>query len=497
MVSLDDSSASPKRTHRGRWPRSCCGVAFACAALACKEPAPPGRATTRGSVSGLSAPASASGKPPLDPRQTAAQALLTSWAAAQNSADFAAYSALYAQRFVGVKRVGKVSSRFNRRAWLADRKPMFAAGARIRVSQVQLTNSDDHVVVAFTQEFASPSYRDTGRKLLALVMSPEGLRIAREELLSSNVTGGGGSAAALPGFFAMMEQGVVLRSQLDDRWLTPERLKLSQAVRSPPSEEHALADMPEDGPLEAKDVRLPPEVLAMKGKPLFVTTAPAPGSQQLPAICETHVVAVTLASSATPAFESVRAPRQLDHAYGTFVLGKLAPACPGGLWASEAPPSAQYLPVPLTGPSLNAARQALRAQPEYAALQAEFRARSVNGVGDWDSPGATGFALGPGEGARLLFVVGYRYGDAEQSGRSLTLLFEQQAGSPTLRRRGLIDRNGFVLEPRLAFDLDHDGQLELLTAPSGDDSTVSVVTIQHGQLRSTDVFFRPDFVCPG
>lgn len=46
--------------------------------------------------------------------EAAGRALLDAWLAAQNAGDFAAYEALYAQRFTGIKRVDARSQRFDR-----------------------------------------------------------------------------------------------------------------------------------------------------------------------------------------------------------------------------------------------------------------------------------------------------------------------------------------------------------------------------------------------
>jgi hypothetical protein len=465
--------------------------------LGCEEAPPVALPVASAPPEVAALPSAARPAQPLDPDRAAARAVLDGWLAAQNTADFDAYAALYAELFVGVKRVGDASFRFDRRGWLADRKPMLAAGARVSVTDVDISKSSKHSIVAFEQKFVSPSFRDEGRKLLALVSTPAGLRIAREEMVSSRVDGGGGSSRALPGFFAMAGHGVVVRSQIEDRWLTKERLALSALVRNPPEEEEASAhEGPDEGPLTMKDVVLPPEVQAMRGKRVYVTVAPEAEGKPLPPPCETRIVGLELKSSATPAFESVRGARQLDHVYGTFVQGVLDPPCARGLWASELPPNPQFLPVKRLGAALSAARRAFRAQPEHTALQQEHR-RRADAKGDWFDVGPEAFDLGPRDGSRWVFVVAYRFNDGERSGASLSLLFEQLPGAPALRRVGLVDRDGFVITPRLAFDLQGDGQLELLTAPSGEDSAVEVFYLEQRRLRRTTVHFTPDFVCPG
>lgn len=434
----------------------------------------------------------------IDPEERAARGLLDTWLKAQNEGDFTTYSALYAETFAGLKRVGEASFRFTRRGWLADRRPMFAGGARVAVSAVDASKVGERWFVSFEQAFSSSSYRDTGRKLLVLSSSGGALRIVREEMGAVRVDGGGGSARGLPGFFAVVERGLVLRTQVEDAWLTPERLKLSLAVRTPPSDEDpAGVDLPDEGPLRMQEVRLPPEVRAMQGKRVFVTVAPARAGLPLPPPCESRIVEVTLASSATPAFESVRGARRLDHVYGTYVLGRLDPPCPRGLWASETPPEAQFLPEPPSPAVLVAARSAFRGSPEYAALQAEQRKSGERGAWHERAPAVVSF--GARDQKRLVHVSAYRYGNGERDGASLSLLFEQSVGVAQLRRIGVVDRDGFMLAPRLAFDLEGDGRLELLTSPSGEDSAIDVVQEKGaGQgVKKTTVFFSPDFVCSG
>jgi ketosteroid isomerase-like protein len=471
-----------------------CVLAF-CAA--CKGEAPNVRPAPSAAASAAPVASAPPATRPLDPEQSAARAFLDAWVAAQNAPDFAAYSTLYADPFVGIKRVGDASFRFDRRGWLADRKTMFAAGARVNASQISVTKSGKHSILAFEQEFVSPNFRDKGRKVLALVATPAGLRIAREEMLSSRVDGGGGSSRDLPGFFAVAGSGVVLRSRIEDRWLTPERLKLSLSVREPPeNDDQPWPELPDEGPLTMNEVVLPAAVRAMRGKRMFVTVAPEDDGKPLPPPCESRIVEIGLKSSATPAFESVRGARRHDHVYGTYVEGVLEPPCPGGLWASETPPHPQYLPVRLQGTGLLAAQRAFRAQSEHAALQKEHLSKARESA-DWYDVGPDAFELGPRDGARWIFVVAYRFDQGERSGTSLTLLFEQAPRVPELRRVGLVDLDGFVTTPRLAFDLEGDGQLELLTGPSGEDSAVEVFFVKQRSLQRTTVYFTPDFMCPG
>ncbi len=111
------------------------------------------------------------------------------WLLHQNNVDFPAYSSLYAPRFTGTKRVGARTTRFNRESWLEDRHGMFKPGLEVNASDVKVTVSGPLVAqVAFVQDFSSPRFSDRGKKQLLLTQTPEGLRIASEEMLESSVS---------------------------------------------------------------------------------------------------------------------------------------------------------------------------------------------------------------------------------------------------------------------------------------------------------------------
>lgn len=111
------------------------------------------------------------------------------WLRAQNEADFAAYSRLYAERFTGTKRVAARTSRFNRETWLADREGMFKPGLSVEASDVQITVSGPQLAqVTFVQDFSTPRFKDRGKKQLLFTSTPDGLRVTAEEMLDSTVS---------------------------------------------------------------------------------------------------------------------------------------------------------------------------------------------------------------------------------------------------------------------------------------------------------------------
>lgn len=116
-----------------------------------------------------------------------AQALLATWLAAQNRGDFAAYQALYAADFHGVRRSGARVIRLDRAGWLKDRARMFKQPMKVSAGAPQIGPAERGVALLFEQTFASGSYRDVGQKRLVVVDEGGALRIASEEMLSSDL----------------------------------------------------------------------------------------------------------------------------------------------------------------------------------------------------------------------------------------------------------------------------------------------------------------------
>lgn len=117
-----------------------------------------------------------------------AEALRAAWLAAQNKGDFAGYQKLYGDKFTGVRRSGKQVRRFDRAGWVADRGRMFQKPMEVTVDAVHVIAHEARTHLFFTQTFEQGSYKDTGRKWMALERAADGaLRIAREEMLDSTI----------------------------------------------------------------------------------------------------------------------------------------------------------------------------------------------------------------------------------------------------------------------------------------------------------------------
>ncbi len=169
-------------------------------AMACgryKQPSPPSATPppsaepTPATPPPVQATETQAAKPPAPPIAEAdLRALLDLWLGAQNGGDFDAYAAIYAQRFYGTKRSGARTRTFERKAWLRDRKRMFAKAMNVTATDVAVASTTGSAVLTFVQTWASGTYKDVGPKQLVIVPGDGGLRIAREEMLSSVVEKG-------------------------------------------------------------------------------------------------------------------------------------------------------------------------------------------------------------------------------------------------------------------------------------------------------------------
>jgi hypothetical protein len=435
--------------------------------LACKrrvEPLP----RQSSAAPSVTASASAPSKPSRDPRLRQVEQLLEVWKSSQNRREFESYAALYAASFQGTKRVGEQSFRFSRKGWLLDRKSMFTPGLEVAIDRLELVLSGQHVVAFFDQSFTTPSYRDRGRKLVAFAPAGDGFQIVREEMLSSVVLGGGGSVRSLPGFFYARPDGVVLRSEIDERWLVPERRELKRRMRAAREANGAPEELPEDDVLKPDEVKLPVEVTAFLGKTLYVTRLPPGKVDELPPPCAARISRIVVQSVVAETFESVRAPMGYDHVFGNVVLGRFDEPCAHAVWASEAPPGKQYLPVSVTAPELAHVKKLLPAVAGYPTLRAKRLGELV--VAHAEKLDENG----------------------EESAKSFLLRFAQGSSGAKL-----LSELAAYAEPRLGFDADADGNVEILTLPHGSFATVEVIQSQGTKVVSTPVYAEPAFVCPG
>src|SRR5438309_6883581 len=107
----------------------------------------------------------------------------------------------------------------DRNGWMHDRQRMFKGGVMtVGVSELKVAPAGGGATITFVQTFASGNYRDVGKKLL--VLRPEGgaLKIAREEMLSSQLRSRAAAAAALAEFAFVVDGRVVLAPDAREEW---------------------------------------------------------------------------------------------------------------------------------------------------------------------------------------------------------------------------------------------------------------------------------------
>lgn len=182
-------------------------------------PAPAPRAATD------EAPAAVSAQAPSKLDKEEVHGLLEAWLAAQNEGDFEAYSGLYSSRFYGLKRSGPRTYRFARDGWVQDRQRMFRKPMVVKADQVEITTSSRAAEIRFIQSWSSGSYKDVGPKQLVVTREDGGLRLAREEMLSSKIIDATSAAAGPgdPGRFLFIEEmegslWVLLEEEADAEW---------------------------------------------------------------------------------------------------------------------------------------------------------------------------------------------------------------------------------------------------------------------------------------
>jgi ketosteroid isomerase-like protein len=143
-------------------------------------------------------PAAGADKPKDAPDDAAVRALIGRWLDAQNKGDFAAYRALYAPSFHGIRRSGGRTVVLDHPGWLRDRERMFKKPMKVAATDVRVERDGVFARARFVQEFSSGNYADRGRKQVDVAVIGGVPVIAREELLESERLPAGAKPGALP-----------------------------------------------------------------------------------------------------------------------------------------------------------------------------------------------------------------------------------------------------------------------------------------------------------
>lgn len=409
------------------------------------------------------------------------RALVEKWLAAQNGGDFAAYQALYAAKMEGVKRVGDRTWRFDRKGWFDDRQRMFGKPMKVEAAEISVESSGPTASVQLEQRFAQGKFSDRGPKRLVVVKEDGGLRIAREEMLRSEV-GDGKRASGSGGVYLVtaVEGKRYLYLALDDVSADWGEGALSGPVGGDPM----LA-------LRAAD-RAPAAFASWRGREVKAYAADG-------TLCAAKVGALSVVGGGTPHFGEVQAwngdPSMSDdgkvvppaeraelvfkmggpHLVGELeVSGSCAPVVViEGKTDGKAPQF--FAPSEPFGEAEQAALKAFRALPEYKALQKEFKA-DWDGKGEWAAqPFLRAFGA---PGGKRYVVLSYAAPSCGDFGGSLSALFEERGGK--LVPLKLSDAPQFA--PMALFDSDGDGEVEAVGPGGGFGSYETYFTTRDGAL---------------
>jgi hypothetical protein len=424
-------------------------------------------------------PSTAGAPTPGQVTEAEARGLVDAWLAAQNRADFAAYQQLYATRFDGIKRAGPRTRRFTRADWLKDRARMFAAPAQgspmaVAIEGTAIQAGASTARVDFIQTFARGSFKDRGPKQLLLARENGALRIAREEMLSSQTeqpTPPAALAAAERGFFFVIEEGVVLsrspgrtaargpltllpesnvvylvRSAVDDQ-------KLDDATRSWRGQK-----------LQLYDDKGPACVATVKELSLLVRVDPHFSTTQLwDGIVDESGSPV---KNGKP-YSKAAITREAWAMGEPILVGTLAGGCKAS-WARD-----PALPQPAIATVTDEVEDGLRTEaekqvrrdPAVAAAEKEARTGTDREEGA-PEPTITVFKV-TGKGTPLL-IARFEAGGGCADWVGMTFIWEL-GGGPTRPRLRLLNKPVDVgaFTPAAGFDLDGDGRFELLGAIGG------------------------------
>ena len=426
--------------------------------LACGKQAPPAPVPPPSAAPVRAQPTAAPAPAPPAPAPSAlseadVRATLDAWLAAQNGGNFAAYEQLYAAKFYGVKRAGERVVRFDRAGWLADRKRMFQKPMQVEAREPRIRAGTDSAQLELTQRWASGKFEDLGLKRLLLVRESGQLRIAQEEMLSSQLLAAPPSAAG--GVHFVIALGSELYLAL------PEERGAVLAAEGPVRRETGAAD----------------KTLYVTSRATRAGTLPAwTGAKlRLDTGCVATVAELRVLSRVVPHFgtselwekgtEDPPSPplppqRIAEEAFalGTPLTAARLSGCSAGVLAvpeSAPPPIAAEV---VSDPALAArARSAFAALPSVKAQQREFL--KDNKGQWWDGTLRIDVRRHPQSGQVLISALAHNgSGACEELGPGTWAVFELDDNQ--LRRVRESAATGTLEQ---ALDVDGDGKLELIT----------------------------------
>lgn len=416
--------------------------------------APPAEALTEASAPADDAPA---------------RALFEAWLAAQNAGDFAAYQALYAPRFEGVRRSGTQTARLDRKRWMKERAAMFRQKPAVGAKGLAVRATRDGATIDFVQTWAIASYRDEGPKRMVLTLVDGEPKIAREEMLASNVLAPG----TLPEdkfAFVVHAPGprLVLSASPKDAWGAgaPELVSLA-------------------GPVVVRKNagQVPPELAAWSGKKVELF-----GKSGL--LCEGTIGALGLLGRVTPHFgtttrwtstgdhrgEPTPAPAAIaSEAWsltegggesGRVLVGEVTPSagdCKGALWgrAARADQPALVEALPADAATRALALAELRKTKAYGELQRTYVSeKAPTDPARWEDFEAkvSALAFAHPAGQTIITLSIESWAGCGSFGATLSAAWEQK-GTALVPVNG---PEGQAFAPESAGDVDGDGKIDLI-----------------------------------
>ncbi len=423
-----------------------------------------------------------------------ARALLDRWLAAQNGGDFAAYERLYATRFEGVKRVGNRAYRFDRDAWLADRRRMFQSPMRVEFTGVEISAAGRYAIARFEQHWSAERFSDRGLKSMTFVNEGSTLRIADEQMLTSRIELGHAEALAPAQFMAIVRTRrayAVVAADGNDDWSqgapVMDGTASMDAVRKPVRVD-ALPEALRAWGAPRLDIYAAEGVACRAtAGPLFLLRRVVHSDGTLEA--QLAAEAEANGEPASPPSPAELAEQLWDlAAERTLLVTELVDVqddCTAGLWARAAdqPAPQLFARTPVDADLVQRIERSVRALAAYRATQREYRAITAKHPGPdfaarWENyDGASPNVAGWRHEDRLLVSYEASAGGCSEFGASLWALFELRGDQLVL----LGDSGRSTLAADFSFiglaDIDLDGHVDALgggwRARSGEASTVA------------------------
>ena len=413
-------------------------------------------------------------EPPPNIPEAALKDLLDHWLAAQNQGQFEAYEGLYASKFFGIKRAGPRELRFDREAWLDDRKRMFRKPMKVEAREPTFQAAITSAQVVFTQQFSSGNFEDLGAKRLLVVLESGKLRIEHEEMLKSELV-------ASPGKYVKSAQDFFLTLSLDSGLyvLLPEAAvpaKLGAYRREHESDGSDVYTVSR----ALQDQDLDPSVSGLKGRKLRIEdgcVATVSGFRAITRVVphfgevqRWNGVNIDDPVKAKPLSEAqiTRAAYELST---PEVFAKLEGCGEGGRFArfdTSPPPTVGVLvdDSPLAASALTAFTKL----PSVLESQKEYLASTEGATGHWwDENTRTAVYEHPTSGQTLISVIASLAGGAcRDFSASAWVVYERQGSTLKL----LMPETTPPSEIQEALDVDGDGRLEFLVGFPGDAQLV-------------------------